>query len=82
MLEAHRFVEAVEQVLAAAQHHRRDGDRQLLHVPGTQGLADDVRPAHDEHVLAARRLARPGDRLVQPVHEREAGVHRRLAMGW
>jgi hypothetical protein len=31
-------------------------------------------PAHDEHVLAARRVAGPGDRLVQPVHERESRV--------
>src|ERR671918_1322022 len=39
---------------------------------GAQGLTDDVRPAHHEYILAARRLAGPGHRLVQAVHEGES----------
>ena len=64
----------VEQALAGAEHDRGDRDRELLHVAGAQGLADDVRPAHDEHIPVSCGLARLGDGLVQPVHEGEAGV--------
>jgi hypothetical protein len=66
VLQAHSGVEVVEQALATAEHDRRDRDRQLLHVSGAQRLTDHVRPAHDEHVLAAGRLARLGDRLSSP----------------
>jgi hypothetical protein len=59
---------------AGPEDHRGDRDRQLLDVPGGQGLADDVGPAHDEHVLVPGRLPGPGHGLLQPVHEREPGV--------
>src|SRR6266542_5999311 len=81
MLQGHRLGEAVEQALPAAEHDRRDRDRQLVHIPGAERLADDVRPAHDGHVLGPSRLARSGDRLVQPVYEGEPGVRGRGVLG-
>ena len=56
--------EALEQPLPAAEHDRRDDDRQLVHEARLERLADDVRPAHDVHVLVAGRLARPLDGLL------------------
>jgi hypothetical protein len=74
VLQSQGLVEALEQALAGPEDHRGDRDRQLLDVPGGQGLADDVGPAHDEHVLVPGRLPGPGHGLLQPVHEREPGV--------
>ena len=68
-----KSVEAVEQPFPAAEHHRGNRDRQLFNV-AARAPDGSGPPPRDEHVLAARRLARPGDGLVQTVHKGEAGV--------
>ena len=79
MLEVERLAEPFEQPLPAAEHHRRDDDGQLVDVPRGQRLADEVRAAHQHHLLAPGRGAGLLDRLGEVAGEGEPAAVRLLA---
>src|SRR5262245_16366035 len=72
-------VEVREQVLAPAEHDRRDGDVHLVDEARLEVLADRAHAAADAHVLAAGRLARQIERLLNAAGdevERRVAFHR------
>src|SRR5919108_4657868 len=80
VLQGQNLIEPLEEPLPPAEHDRGDRDRELLHVSRPQSLTDEVRAAHEEHVLVARGLPGLDDGLVQAVDEGEPGI-RRLVLG-
>ena len=68
---ARRRGEPVEEPLAGAQHDGRRRDRELVDVPGREGLAHHVGPAADADVAPGRRVGRLLHRSRQAVDEHE-----------
>ena len=66
-------LEAVEEALAVAEHHRRDADGEQVDDAGRERLPDDRGAAADRDP-AVPRLAGRGERGLEAVDEREPGL--------
>src|SRR5437879_5431916 len=80
VVQVDRAREAFEQALAAAEHARRDDDRQLVDELRRERLADHVCATHDADVLVAGRRRGSRDGLLDTGHEGERPA-RRLFLG-
>src|SRR5512142_1282200 len=74
LLELEVHVEALEQTFAAAEHDRRDRQRELLDDPCRERLADQIGAAHEMDFAIARDRLRALEGLVEATDEGEPTV--------
>src|SRR5829696_4939431 len=80
-LEIEILLESLEQPLPAAQHERRDGDRELIYYSRRQTLTDQVGATIKGDPAVAGELTRLHQRGVKAVNKQEARTRIGLVLG-